>query len=99
MSSSSSHHIFSPGVIGEFSDELKAGEVVFPFRALGDLSEKPVIYPTKWPPLIEEAMKRRGSNPIRLYADGIFDLCHYGCVPSGPSFSRFWAVTCAASDC
>lgn len=63
----------------EFSDELKTGEVIVPWRGIGESGpEKPVIYPTKWPAHIETAMKRRGDKPLRLYADGIFDLCHYG---------------------
>lgn len=63
----------------EFSDQLKPGEVIVPWRAIGESGpEKPVIYPTKWPAHIEAAMKRRGDKPLRLFADGIFDLCHYG---------------------
>jgi hypothetical protein len=55
----------------EFSDDLKPGEVVIPFRATGETGpEKPVIYPTKWPAHIEAVMKKRGDKPIRLYADG-----------------------------
>ena len=78
-SNSSSRPRVSPGVVAEFSDQLKPGEVIVPWRGIGDGGpEKPVIYPTSWPPHIEAVMKRRGDQPIRLYADGIFDLCHYG---------------------
>lgn len=73
------HPKLSQGVVGEFSDTLEPGAVVFPWRNIGDVGpERPVMYPTKWPANVEAAMKRRGDAPLRLYADGIFDLCHYG---------------------
>jgi hypothetical protein len=31
-----------------------------------------------YPDYVQAAMRRRGNMPLRLYADGIFDLFHYG---------------------
>ena len=58
---------------------LRCGEVIVPYRAIGDCGpEKAVLYPSTWPEHIERVMKKRGDAPIRLYSDGCYDLCHYG---------------------
>jgi cytidyltransferase-like protein len=62
-----------------YREDLPEGVIVVPKRVIGDTQpEIPVEYPTKWPKAIQDAMDRRGDQPIRLYADGIFDLFHYG---------------------
>jgi cytidyltransferase-like protein len=58
---------------------LKPGVVMIPPRALGSVApEGAVEYPSTWPDAIQSVLTRRGSEPVRLYADGIFDLTHYG---------------------
>lgn len=67
------------GLPAVFRDDVKPGTVTVPHREIGDThAEYPVEYPSRWSPLVEAAMKRRGDKPIRLFADGIFDLFHYG---------------------
>jgi hypothetical protein len=38
----------------------------------------PPTDPKAYPEYVQAAMKRRGDRPLRLYADGIFDMFHYG---------------------
>jgi cytidyltransferase-like protein len=69
----------SAGVPGIFDDSLGEGVVIVPERPIGMVGpELPVQFPTKWPKAIQDVMDRRGDKPIRLFADGIFDLFHYG---------------------
>lgn len=77
-SASSAEEAPSGGASSAHSGERIA---VFPPRFIGEIGpEKPVDYPKfeEWPKYIQDAIKRRGNKPIRLYADGVFDLCHFG---------------------
>lgn len=59
----------------------RRGFAYIPWRFIGDTSpEKPVEFPPvdDLPENVRELMKKRGGEPLRLYADGIFDLTHYG---------------------
>lgn len=50
-----------------------------PHRAIGDVKpEEPAVMPSKWPAHIEAILKRRKDQPVRVYMDGIWDLCHFG---------------------
>lgn len=76
-SSTSSTHTRLPYVI---DPSLRKGEIRIPSRPIGTIGpELPVHYPTEWPDYITEAMQRRGPDqPLRVYADGIYDITHYG---------------------
>ncbi len=53
------------------SDELPRDKPKIPLRPCGSCEpEEPVIYPSKWAPEVEAVLKRRGDQPVRLYADG-----------------------------
>lgn len=56
-----------------FDAALETGKIVVPKRKIGDCAaEQPTTYPTTWPPEVEAALKRRGDQPIRVFADGTF---------------------------
>jgi hypothetical protein len=53
---------------------LGIGESYIPPREIGSTfsveSTEPVQFPLHWPEAVKEVLRRRGDNPVRLYADG-----------------------------
>lgn len=53
---------------------------LIPPRAIGSTSVGAVTYPSlsEYPPHLQAVLRRRGSKPVRIFMDGIFDLTHFG---------------------
>lgn len=76
------HLIFlPPSAVADMASEQELYGAKVPDRAIGDVAlqavNAPTGYPASWPPHVRAAMARRKGGPLRLYADGIFDMFHY----------------------
>ncbi len=59
-------------------DDSDIGERVPPVIKISPPAPDAPTDPSAYPEYVQAAMRRRGNQPLRLYADGIFDMFHYG---------------------